>query len=123
MAMIITVMGGFSSPGSGRERGGDDSECDPELPEAPAGGGPGLGPDADESASVYARSPGGGEVGRARLLITHICNAPLAHVILHTAAQHTSGIILQSNTYDVTYITGQYIACKASSWMKVERCG
>jgi hypothetical protein len=93
--MIFVVVDGFSSLGTGRERSGDDSECDPEMPGVPAGGGPGPGPDADESASAYAESPGGGEGGRARLLVTPICIATLAHaILLTTAAQHTPGLIL-----------------------------
>jgi hypothetical protein len=30
--MLVVVVGGFSSQGTGRERGGDDSEGNPEMP-------------------------------------------------------------------------------------------
>jgi hypothetical protein len=88
----------------GRERGSYDIQGNSQMakmPGAPAGGGPGPGPGANESASAYAGypgslgSPGGGEGGRARLLVTWYINiAPLAYIILCTTAQYTPGPVL-----------------------------
>jgi hypothetical protein len=98
--MVIET--GFSRRGRGDDaRGGGDDVNDNVNVDVDVAGGEPAGVDVEPTMEVPVEAPlalddagGGGGGGTSKLLVTHICTALLAHVVVPTTHQHTPGLIL-----------------------------